>query len=46
MNNFKYELPSTLIRLFMGQLDYELYMDSKDEPFDSSDGIIETSSEI
>lgn len=46
MNIFKFETPSTLIRLFMGQLDYELYMDSKDESFDSSDGIIETSSEV
>lgn len=49
MNNFKYELPSTLIRLFMGHFDYELYMCDVNDTYkevDLSDGIIETSSEI
>ena len=46
MGKFKYEMPSTLIRLYMGFYDYNMYMDSRDEKYIPSDGIISISSEI
>lgn len=48
MNKFKYEQPSTLLKLYMGDLDYRMYMESKDDfdPFDTRDSIIQTKSEI
>lgn len=48
VNKFQFEQPSTLIRLYMGVMDYNMYMDTKDEldPFQLRDSIIEISSEI
>lgn len=46
MNKYKYETPSTLIRMLMGQFDYELYMATKDDKFDTSNGIMTITSEI
>ena len=47
-NKFQFEQPSTLIRLYMGVMDYDMYMEAKDEldPFQLRDSIIEISSEI
>ena len=48
MSKFKYELPSTLLKLFMGDIDYNMYIETKDEfdPFDTRDETVNFSSEI
>lgn len=48
MSKLQFEQPSTMIRLYMGVMDYNMYMDTKDEldPFQLRDSIIEISSEI
>lgn len=47
-NKFKFELPSTMIRLYMGAFDYEMYMSTKDEfkAEQARNEIITTNSEI